>query len=116
MAISFQSRKKLLPERPNVGNSPALGTASVTEVIDKYLGCNVRGDKRNINTIPDLSEQFTKAHRREINYMQLRILVTKTRPKILERFSRALFYSLNCLRVSLEALGSTVWEHICCAE
>ena len=66
--------------------------------------------------IPDLSEQFTKAHRREINYMQLRILVTKTRPKILERFSRALFYSLNCLRVSLEALGSTVWEHICCAE
>lgn len=107
MAISFQSRKKLLPERPNVGNSPALGTASVTEVIDKYLGCNVRGVKRNINT---------KAHRREINYMQLRILVTKTRPKILERFSRALFYSLNCLRVSLEALGSTVWEHICCAE
>ena len=62
MAISFHSRKKLLPERPNVGNTPALGTASVTEVIDKYLGCNVRGDKRNINTIPNLSEQFTKAH------------------------------------------------------
>ena len=44
--------------------------------------------------------------RREINYMLLRILVTKTRPKIVERFSQALLYSLNRLRVWAQQYGN----------